>query len=231
MRKRICISKYKEDINWVKDLEGFDIIVYNKDNDIDIEKYDIKSDPYYIDDVKYIDIPNVGREAHTYLYHLVNNYEDLYDYEVFSQGNPLDHSPNIVNKLKKLNYGYNHLSDMTKDEKLSYYINAGRLDDDGNILQDNYSHFGHINELNNEIFNKNIPFEYTIGLHALFYCDKDTILKNTLETYIKCFNKFDINKYQINKGGGNGIVDVPNGENFPYIFELYWDLLFRKEIN
>jgi hypothetical protein len=233
MKKRICVAKYKEDTNWVRNLKEFEIIVYNKNNDIDIDEYNIKSEPYFIDDIKHIDIPNIGREAHTYLYHIVNNYDNLYDYEVFTQGDPFDHTNGtFVSKISStLNNGYNHLSCYTKNQYLSDYLDIGKLDNDGKPIRENYNYYGHINELNKELFGKNIPDEYTIGLHALFYCDKETLLKNTFETYIKCFEKFNVIKYQINKGGGNGVIGKPNGENFPYVFEYYWDLLFRKEIN
>ncbi len=37
-------------------------------------------------------LPNVGREAHTYLYHLVSRYETLAEWTIFCQGKPFDHA-------------------------------------------------------------------------------------------------------------------------------------------
>ena len=38
-----------------------------------------------------IRLPNVGREAHTYLTHIINNYDTLAEKVVFLQGYPFDH--------------------------------------------------------------------------------------------------------------------------------------------
>ena len=35
---------------------------------------------------KVIPLPNVGRESHTYLTHIVTQYDDLSDYTIFFQG-------------------------------------------------------------------------------------------------------------------------------------------------
>ena len=44
---------------------------------------------------------NVGREGHTYYKHIYDNYDNLADYTIFLQGNPFDHSPNIISNLNK----------------------------------------------------------------------------------------------------------------------------------
>jgi len=38
-------------------------------------------------------LPNVGREAHTYLHHIVHHYDTLADRNIFCQGRPFDHVP------------------------------------------------------------------------------------------------------------------------------------------
>lgn len=66
----VVVAKYKEDVSWTNDLpEDFSVIVYDKS----------------------CDRPNVGREAETWLYHIIENYEHLADVTVFLQGNPFDH--------------------------------------------------------------------------------------------------------------------------------------------
>jgi hypothetical protein len=68
----IVVSHYKEDIRWLKDFSNFKITVYNKFKGENL-------------------IPNIGFEAHTYLYHIVNNYDNLSKVTIFSQGFPFDH--------------------------------------------------------------------------------------------------------------------------------------------
>jgi hypothetical protein len=65
----VVVAKYKEDVSWVKQL-NYEYKIYDKS----------------------LDIPNVGREAETYLRFIIENYDGLPDYTVFLQGNPFDHS-------------------------------------------------------------------------------------------------------------------------------------------
>ena len=51
------------------------------------------------------DLPNVGREAHTYLHHIVTRYDDLPDLTVFAQGKPFDHAFDFHKKLRALASG------------------------------------------------------------------------------------------------------------------------------
>jgi hypothetical protein len=64
----VVIAKYKENVSWVKDLQCA-YKIYDKDKDI----------------------PNVGREAETYLRYIIENYDNLPDHVVFLQGHPFDH--------------------------------------------------------------------------------------------------------------------------------------------
>lgn len=64
----VVIAKYREDMAWVKELPC-EYKIYDKDKDI----------------------PNVGREAETYLRYIIENYDNLPDHVVFLQGHPFDH--------------------------------------------------------------------------------------------------------------------------------------------
>lgn len=75
---RIVVAKYKEDVEWCK---SYNCIVYDKGGEGPIT------------------LPNIGREAHTYLYHIVENYDNLDDYTIFLQGNPFDHCKNLYSKI------------------------------------------------------------------------------------------------------------------------------------
>jgi hypothetical protein len=50
-------------------------------------------------------LPNVGREAHTYLHHIVSQYDSLADYTIFCQGKPFDHTFDFHAKLRSLAVG------------------------------------------------------------------------------------------------------------------------------
>ena len=72
---KVIIAKYQEDISWIDEL-GFDYVVYDKGGD---------------PKGKAIVLDNIGREAHTYFTHIVREYDNLSDVNVFVQGDPFDH--------------------------------------------------------------------------------------------------------------------------------------------
>ena len=47
-----------------------------------------------------IALPNIGREAHTYLWHIIHNYESLGEVTVFCQGKPFDHAYDFHQTLR-----------------------------------------------------------------------------------------------------------------------------------
>lgn len=84
----IIIARYSESLSWMPDLwqSKQRVYVYNKGID------DIEIWPSAV--VKRIE--NVGRESHTYLYHIIEHYEDLTDVIYFTQANPFDHAPYFI---------------------------------------------------------------------------------------------------------------------------------------
>jgi len=76
----ICVARYNETIDW---LLWRNSIVYNKGNDIDPRLRDRLH--------AFIQLENVGREAGTYLTHIIRNYDNLSQITVFVQGRIKDH--------------------------------------------------------------------------------------------------------------------------------------------
>lgn len=85
MKKTLIVSRFNENLDWLKLIRGWNTIIYNKG-----EK---------LIDVESIQLPNVGRESHTYLTHIINNYNRLSETIAFVQGNPFDHNPTAVECL------------------------------------------------------------------------------------------------------------------------------------
>jgi hypothetical protein len=69
-KKRLIVAKYKENIDWIYNLKDeFEIVVYNKDNDLSVDSHR----EYVTNGIKWINLPNIGREAQTYLFHIIEN--------------------------------------------------------------------------------------------------------------------------------------------------------------
>jgi protoporphyrinogen oxidase len=74
---RLIIARYNEDVTWS---DGHPRTVYNKGGRVD-----------GLNDEEQIMLPNVGRESHTYLTYIIDNYEALPEYVMFCQGMIKDH--------------------------------------------------------------------------------------------------------------------------------------------
>ena len=73
----IIVSRFNEDIEWIEVLkEKHNVIIFNKGSLLD----------------NTISLENVGREAHTYVQYIIDNYNNLPEVVLFIQGNPFDHN-------------------------------------------------------------------------------------------------------------------------------------------
>jgi len=78
---RLVVARYREDLEWVDAFDRYTI--YNKGRDDLSSKHRKNS----------IRLKNLGREGHSYINHVINNYDNLEDIIIFSQGNYVDHIP------------------------------------------------------------------------------------------------------------------------------------------
>ena len=99
---QIVIARYNEDLEWLKEppFNQYPVIVYNKGPN---ENY--YHAPNIIQNNK---LPNIGRDAHTILYHIIEKYDNLADVTVFLPGsaqmlNKFERSKIYVNKCAEYN--------------------------------------------------------------------------------------------------------------------------------
>lgn len=87
----VVVAAYNEDVSWIKELLGKDDImihIYYKGG-TNLLSDICKSDEYT--NLIEISLPNQGREAGTYLYHITKYYDSISQWTVFLQGNPMAH--------------------------------------------------------------------------------------------------------------------------------------------
>lgn len=176
----IVISRYKEEIKWA---EGLDCIVYNK--------FKGKNK-----------LENIGREAHTYLHHIITNYDNLTDC-VFTQANPFDHIPNFLNELKK---------------PFNDFTTFGALEIDNYIKEDGIYRYGAL------IATKDLR-DITVKLLDIFEIKTDKI--NTAYFGIFGVSKNRILRYS--KEQYERANELANEPLFAYAFELIWKTLYAPD--
>lgn len=93
-RTRTCsivVAQYKENIDWISKVpEDIKVFVYTKS---DVSNSVVRTNTVFKT------LPNVGREAHTYIHHIVYNYESLTDTVIFLQGDPFEHAPDVLKHI------------------------------------------------------------------------------------------------------------------------------------
>lgn len=185
----IVVARYNENVRWTTQFPN--VIIYNKGHKLDSGEYNE------------ILLENVGREGHTYYKHIYDNYDKLDDYTVFLQGDPFDHSPNIVSKLNKyienkdLNIGFDFLSENIIDCNLS-----GCKCHSGLPLKSIYE----------RLFNeKKESMEFKFGDGAQFIVSKEKILSKPKEFYLKIIEMLS---HSINPGEG-------------FVIERFHSLIFK----
>jgi hypothetical protein len=88
MTLHLVVARYLENLNWLRRIpKTIEPVIYNKGDD-----------GLYPASVV---LPNVGREAHTYLHHIVNQYDTLADYTFFCQAKPFDHAYDFHHSLRR----------------------------------------------------------------------------------------------------------------------------------
>ena len=145
----VVVAKYKEDTAWTNGLKH-PYIIYDKSND-----------PLYYS----VRLPNIGREAHTFLYHIVTNYNKLADVTVFLQGKPDDHVTfDITECISKINAltGKEELSSFFKELQHDLDFEHYRFIDRTKIFNDSI-----LIKSNDYIYFSYLPTPYLIALGKL----------------------------------------------------------------
>jgi hypothetical protein len=83
----VVVARYKEDVGWCAE---YNCTVYSKD-----ERAPSMAQMRQV--ARWRQLPNIGRESHTILSHIVENFDGLADWTVFMQGDPWDHFPVGIN--------------------------------------------------------------------------------------------------------------------------------------
>ncbi|WP_416408429.1 hypothetical protein [Agrobacterium rosae] len=90
----IVLARYSEPLEWIADIPAdFKVIIYNKGEEITSPEVIARAD-------EIVARPNVGRESETYSHHMMTRATDDRYFTVFSQGDPMTHSPDFIELLR-----------------------------------------------------------------------------------------------------------------------------------
>lgn len=97
---QMVVARYNEPLNWLRRVPAaIRVLVYDKGDEFEKEEV-ASARERGVTEAR--SLPNIGREAHSYLWHIVQNYETLAPWTVFCQGRPFDHAFDFHHTLRSL---------------------------------------------------------------------------------------------------------------------------------
>jgi hypothetical protein len=191
----IVVARYNENLEWINEepFNKFPVVCYNKGNN---NNFEIKG-PH-----KVFNLENVGREGHTFLYHIINNYDNLADVTVFLPG-----STNITHKMYKAKRIFEELEKNTttiflgeKFGNLKIFIADFKLDEWQSTSTENVNVNNESNLIKSDIRPFGKWFEHHFGnikvkfatYHGVNAIAKKHILQHPKEYYINFLNELSV---------------------------------------
>lgn len=188
MSYKIVVARYNEDITWSTQFDN--VIIINKGIQLSISNE--------------IFMPNVGREGHTYYQYIYDNYEKLPEYLIFLQGNPFDHSPNII---ELLNHFIHKISSKTT---LTMTYLSQQFHSVNPCKTDRWLPDLEIRDVYEKLFGSIIDIDSLFGGGAQFIVSRELILRRSKDFYK---NIIDLLGYHIDPIEGHVIERL-----HPYVF-------------
>lgn len=211
----IIVSRYNEDLHWITEepFNEFTYTVYNKGINTDFEKTNVN---------KIITLPNIGRCDHTFLYHIITNYDNLKKITIFFPGsihmsNKKSKAIQILSSIKKNNFDnaifigeytpnlLNKFHDFTLDNWLSSDENNAKLYTSSTLKPSIIRPYG---KWFKYYFGNKLIHYFTIN--SIFSIDNRDIIQHPKKRYIMLLRQLEIH---------------PNPEVGHYI-ERSWSAIF-----
>lgn len=156
----LVVSKFNEDISWVKNVKHKTLIYDKSDNPV---KNSIKRE-------------NFGREAETLLNYIISHYHNLPEITIFLQGDPRSNPP-----LNTIEECVEKINNLNKFDLHGFLTWDGIVDIENNWLKK-------VPSIHKKIF-KNYKKDVKFSLGAQFVIPRQNILKNSLDFYIWLYNE------------------------------------------
>lgn len=185
----LVVAHYNENLDWLEKTK-VNKTVFHKGS----------SAPYGIR------LQNIGREAHTYLFYIVENYDNLQDYTIFCQGNPFDHFREMLQLLNNLP----SLRSLKKYKEIFVLTHDHVASDDRNGRPHCYPPV-ELGKESDRLFS-NIFKEFSFTPGAQFVVPKEIILNRSKDFYKKCLAADWLYPHM------------------PVVYERLWLKIFDKEI-
>ena len=160
---KLVVARYQEDISWLRLVNAVPFVVNKFYND---------------NSYNGVTLPNIGRESHSYLWYIINNYVCLDDYTCFVQGNPFPHCHNVIDIINNFNESVDFLQF-------------------GQIFHTKKDACPHHSDLKISAFEDliDIPNEWSFNAGAQFIVSKQRIYEHSIDFYKELFDRHITNEH------------------------------------
>lgn len=229
----IIVARYNEDLKWTLEepFNKFKYTVYNKGNNEKFEKSRV---------TKIITLPNIGREFHTYLNHIIENYNNLSDINIFLPGSlEIDFKKSIVKRMLHKIIKYNeaflilpfvpYINKLFYNYKFDFYKNSSSFNNNINRNKVYESEIRPYGKWYNNYFEKDLHYLSQFGIFSI---NKNDIIQHPKSRYITFFNQVsknvnpeegffcEISVYSLFGPFKNTIVKIYYYDLFKYILKI-----------
>lgn len=198
--KELVVAVYRENIDWLNSIDVFDkVVIYNKGNRVISEN--INPPNAFL---RWENLLNVGREAHTILHHITTQYYNLADFTVFLQGHPFDGMQGVTASNIGQKFA-NHFFNENIYEPAFWPANQ-LIHDNTDLCKKCYV----------ELFEENSP-EIYFSPGAQWIVPKTYILSKSLKFYKNLLREVSVH----HSHHRDGIIN-------PWTIEGMWNFIFNK---
>ncbi|WP_027184888.1 DUF3431 domain-containing protein [Desulfovibrio inopinatus] len=204
MNSRVCVvvAKYNEDVSWTKALPC-DVLIYDKSG---------KPGP--------LSLPNIGRESHTYLHHIVSTYPNFPDAVVFVQADPFFHMDEPTPEAFYARVEQNMRLGVAFTGFANYKLKCDRFGQPHNMHGSDAGKWAGagrdipVGALYERLFAGNVPDQFLVSAPAgLLYVRRDRILARPKALYQCALETV--------------IADPDDAANTGHAFERLWPIIFN----
>jgi hypothetical protein len=160
-RNSLVVSRYNEDLTWTHHdiFSNFKIYVYDKSG---------RNQLIFIKNSTIEFLPNVGREIHSYIYHIIKYYNSLEDMTYLCQGDPLEQCPDLFERIENNKASYIELNSWETE-----CDDTGYPDHPGLSVRETYEY----------LFETPFPGKIDFNPSSMYGLSKQIIKSRTLEFY------------------------------------------------
>lgn len=170
MNMQLVISHYEKDVSWAKNV-NCDVIIYTKSNS---------------NNNHWISLENIGREPHTFFYHIIQNYDYLPDWIFFSQDDPFDHVSNFLNIIN--DFPNTITEAKIQIDRNAYFFSNGLYNDVLQCTSNGHPHHGglDLSYIWNSLFQTTIVDIHSFTAGVIFCASKQQIRNRSIDFYKRC---------------------------------------------